>query len=226
MNASKAHYGLTLVLIVFLCTMGVQLDAQTQTKNSPIEKQTWAKHCQGIDYTEDFSTREPKLVNNFKLPAFDFAGLGTILFVIIIAGLIFLILRILIIKGILNIKPAKKKFQALSLQDVEANIEEADLDSLLHDALKNQLYYLAIRLHFLMVLKTMYARQFITYKKDKTNGEYLRELKAIQLHIDFKKLVTVYEKVWYGNFAINARSYQVVANQFNVFTQKLDSREK
>ena len=226
MNASKAHYGLALVVVAFFIMMGAQLHAQTQTKNSPIEKQTWAKHSQGIDYTEHFITREPKYRKDFKLPAFDFAGLGAILFVIIIAGLIFLILRILIIKGILNVKQAKKKFQALSLQDVEANIEEADLDALLHEALQNQLYYLAIRLHFLMVLKTMYAKQFISYKKDKTNGEYLRELKATQLHIDFKKLVTVYEKVWYGNFAINAHSYQVVANQFHVFTKKLNGHVK
>jgi hypothetical protein len=109
---------------------------------------------------------------------------------------------------------------------VEADIENADLETLLQEALQHHLYYLAIRLHFLMVLKAMYAKQLITYKKDRTNGEYLREIKYSQLFDEFKTLINLFERVWYGNFPITPSSYQVIAKQFSVFTQKIATHEK
>jgi hypothetical protein len=77
-----------------------------------------------------------------------------------------------------------------------------------------------------MVLKAMYAKQLITYKKDRTNGEYLREIKYSQLFDEFKTLINLFERVWYGNFPITPSSYQVIAKQFSVFTQKIATHEK
>lgn len=226
MKGSNAKQYWALAVVVILLLIGMTVCANPQPKNATIEKHVWEKHTKGIDYSEQYLTREISPQKNFKLPPFDFAGLGTILFVVIIAVLVFLLLRILIIKGILNSNQGKKKLKPYTLQDVEADIENADLETLLQEALQHHLYYLAIRLHFLMVLKAMYAKQLITYKKDRTNGEYLREIKYSQLFDEFKTLINLFERVWYGNFPITPSSYQVIAKQFSVFTQKIATHEK
>lgn len=226
MNESSARYLFMIALFGLLCMYGLPIKASQSKKESLVNKEEWVKHTKGIDYTEQYKESAVQQKRNFELPSFDFAGLRILLFIVIVSLLLFLLLRILIVKGILNIKQPKKPRIVRTLSDVEDDIEHADLESLLNDALQSQLYYLAIRLQFLIVLKTMYGIRLIHYKKDKTNGEYLIELKSTTYYQDFKALSNIFERVWYGSYSVTQHDFQLISNQFKGFTEKINRHEK
>ena len=50
------------------------------------------------------------------------------------------------------------------------NLKEADIDSFLDDALRNQDYRLTVRLMYLNIIKSLANKELINWKIDKTNG--------------------------------------------------------
>jgi hypothetical protein len=72
-------------------------------------------------------------------------------------------------------------------------------------------------------LKTLHllaGRQWLQLAADKTNFQYVREIKQFELQNGFSKLTLHYEYVWYGEFAIDATQYSRIENDFHEFNKK------
>ncbi len=137
-----------------------------------------------------------------------------------IAVLIFayLIFRFLIGADLISLGQTKTKLKAevLNLND-EQIIKEADLDSLINEAVNGKDYRLAIRYYYLKILKQLIDNQLIDWHPDKTNRDYVNELKAKDLKTLFKHLTFIYDYVWYGKFTPAEKDFKDIKDDFNKF---------
>lgn len=72
----------------------------------------------------------------------------------------------------------------------------------------------AIRLIFLQNLKTLQDQGVIQWKKDKTNHDYLREVRGSSYESGFRLLIRHFELVWYGGWAIQRAEYEAIRQDY------------
>lgn len=118
-------------------------------------------------------------------------------------GLVILVLSFIafrLVAGGLNINNKKVKLgdKIYSIEDIEEQLHDVDVEAFLNQALKQEDFRLAIRLYYLAILKELSLASKIQWKKDKTNGVYLRELRGHPQHALFRKTTYIYEYVWFN----------------------------
>ena len=110
----------------------------------------------------------------------------------------------------------RKNKKTISIEDEEIieNIHEIDFKEKLMNAEKNKDFRSAIRYQFLNVLKKLSDKKQIDWNTEKTNHDYLKELKTESSKTNFAELLYIFEYVWYGEFNINEEMYQPLKNKF------------
>jgi hypothetical protein len=103
-----------------------------------------------------------------------------------------------------------------NISDIENNLHETDLERFLRQALTDTDYRTAVRLYYLSILKQYSLREIIVWKKDKTNNEYLTEVRRSEspTYRDFRAATLTFERVWYGEKAIEAAEYTKIQPNF------------
>lgn len=115
-------------------------------------------------------------------------------------------------------RPVKDK----TLEIVEEHITgETDFDALINGVLKNNNFRQAVRYQYLRTLHKLAGRNFVELAPDKTNYQYVREIKGPALQNDFASLTLNYEYVWYGEFDVEKDVYDKIENGFRNFNQKV-----
>lgn len=196
-------------------------DAPTERKS--FDRKTWRKATRGLDYTvkkrrqqrgraEQPKEQKPKNENSRTL----FIILGIILTAVIIA------LMIAAITGHLGPKNKKVSGMQVSVEDIEENIFESDLQRYIQQALETENYRRAIRLYFLEILKELALQKKIKWKKEKTNRIYFYELQASGMAKEFDRLSLIFDRVRYGQTPIGSSDFEAVAPEFKTFLRKLN----
>ncbi|MFT4666913.1 MAG: hypothetical protein ACI8YQ_002689 [Polaribacter sp.] len=108
--------------------------------------------------------------------------------------------------------PTKK--DTFSIETIEANIHESDLDQHIHEALQQNNYTLAIRLYYLAVIKELSLNKWIKWKRDKTNRDYLREMRPTALFTSYQDTTRIFERVFYGNVTIQEQDFVLLKPRF------------
>lgn len=90
-----------------------------------------------------------------------------------------------------------------------------DFDQAIQNEINNGNFRKAVRLHFLKCINFLDDKDFINYSKEKTNTDYLRELKNVDVREKFNRLSNIYNNVWYGLFGINEEEYHGYEKSFN-----------
>ena len=85
-----------------------------------------------------------------------------------------------------------------TLENVEDNIYESDLDRFIREALDKENYTQAVRLYYLAIIKELSLKKWVKWKKDKTNRDYTRELSNTTFQNGFRNVTNIFERVWYG----------------------------
>ncbi len=110
------------------------------------------------------------------------------------------------------------------LEHIEQNLHEADIDRFLRQALTAQNYRLAVRLYYLAIIKELSLQSKIEWKRDKTNGAYVREMrKYATLLPDFQKLTLIFEYVWYSDLPFSSERYDQVQPLFRTYLQQVQT---
>lgn len=150
-----------------------------------------------------------------------FSARSLLLFIAVLL-LIFVIYKAVAGNAILINKPIEHR-RPIALKDIETNLQEADVESFLAESLQQKDYRLAIRLYYLAIIKELAAKGFIDWKRDKTNGQYLRELRRKQYPQlkAFKSVTRVFEYVWYSNMAFDGGQFEEVRIDFNNLLQSI-----
>lgn len=138
---------------------------------------------------------------------------------IIMGGLvIFLIVRTFVNERFEAIFTKKAK-SFLDIELAEQHIESVDFDTLLNEALRKKDYRLAVRYHFLKLLKALSQKELIDWHFEKTNSEYQQEINEPMLKSRFGELAYLYDYVWYGEQPMNEVLFAQVENRFEKMNQ-------
>lgn len=105
----------------------------------------------------------------------------------------------------------------LSMEDVEKNIHIADFQELIKQSENQNNTRQSIRLYYLWLLKTLSDKKIIEWHLEKTNSDYIREIKDENIKRDFAYLSRIYNYIWYGEFSIEETEYQQAKNDFNKY---------
>lgn len=112
-------------------------------------------------------------------------------------------------------------------KNISSNIEVAtpedanDADALLRKAIKAGNYRQAVRYLYLQVLSKLAERKIIELNANKTNYEYMNEVRKHRFANDFASLTLQYEYVWYGEYPVDAKLFEQIQNSFILFNKNL-----
>jgi len=105
--------------------------------------------------------------------------------------------------------------------DVAAEEETGDIDGLLRNAIRSGNYRLAIRYLYIQSLEKLAEKKFIEISSNKTNYEYVSEVRKQSFANDFASLTLQYEYVWYGEYPVDERLFTQIQNGFTLFNKNL-----
>ena len=94
------------------------------------------------------------------------------------------------------------------LSEEEKIIKSENISDLIEQAIRDGDYRLAIRFYYLQLLRQLNARELIRYEFQKTDTEYLNELKKDDIRPELKKLMRIYDFIWYGSFPISEDDFK------------------
>ena len=103
-----------------------------------------------------------------------------------------------------------------------AVIEEenaSDPDSLLRNAIRSGNYRLAVRYLYLQSLQRLSEKKFIEINTNKTNYEYVMEVRRHKFANEFASLTLQYEYVWYGEYPVDERLFEQIQGSFTQFNK-------
>jgi hypothetical protein len=185
-----------------------------------LDKKSWKEITKGVSFDEksDVVKEEPKE----QSPPFQFSSTAAriVLFIIIILIIGFLIYRLVVSQDGLFNKRIKKK-DAVAIEEIpdEDDPFAIDLETILKTLLKERKYREATRIYYLMVIRRLTENQLISWKKDKTNREYLQEMSRSENYSVFRQLTYAYEMIWYGEKNMDDLSFQPIFQKFDSFLQ-------
>ncbi|WP_250253646.1 DUF4129 domain-containing protein [Chryseobacterium sp. Marseille-Q3244] len=140
------------------------------------------------------------------------------LFAIILVGfLLYFIIKYILGKDGSFIFGKKNKKLNLNVEELHENIHEINFPESIAKFEHAGDYRSAVRYQFLFILKKLSDKKLIAWNPEKTNKDYVSELKATQLKNEFFDLSYIFDYVWYGEFNIDEQSYQRFKNQYQAF---------
>jgi hypothetical protein len=193
-----------------------------------VDKGQWKKAKEGIEYV-DTKKEEPKKEekkkedesgSSFSLPSLSLGVPAQIALFAIIIVVLLGVVYLLIASRLKNRNIGARDYT--SLEDIEENLHESDLDKAIREALEKKNYKLAIRLYYLAIIKELSLRKWIQWKKEKTNLEYLREMGPRTLYPSFREVTLTFEKAWYGDFEVMEAEYHQLSPQFKNFLDSIN----
>lgn len=244
---------LTLKVLIFLYSFGTagsvlalapmhvdqsSLQVSNETELSEME---WEKLTRGVDFgeredieeeEEESEPPEQEAESNpeeeIEESSWDY-DIDTNLVGSVILGLVIVILVVILIYLIArHIKERDVKVEAqlqdsISFEKIEENLPESDLDRYLRFALESGDLRGAIRVYYLMIIQGLSENQLIKWQREKTNYEYLREMRSTPLFKAFSGVTLTYELVWYGDAYLDSAAYEALHPQFTEFLKKIEN---
>ena len=114
----------------------------------------------------------------------------------------------------------------INVENFEEHIESANLEDLLQQALEEKRFHIAVRIRFLMLITFLSEKNLLSFRIDKTNRNYLNELKNTSHYNNFRKIVRIYERIWFGDVWVEQLDYMLISNAFDGFLSVFEDYEK
>jgi hypothetical protein len=177
------------------------------------------------DYDREI-LREPTLWERFKQWVEQRLSqlLGTRAGALITRNLVYLIIIIVIVFALVMLsrttlqrvfhgKPRSQGEVAVTDED----IREMDLDKMIEDAERAGDLRLAIRLHYLLVLRKLVDRGILAWHPYHTDQDYMAQISDPVLRSRFAHVALVFQWVWYGNAGVAPARYDDLRRPFIEF---------
>lgn len=144
----------------------------------------------------------------------------------ILAVCLILFVIYLIVKAIMNkdgqwIFGRNSDRSVIRYDDIERNLHLVDFAKLIAETLTKGERRLAIRYYYLWLLKRMSEREVIEWDPEKTNSDYLYEIKNQDLKARFEYLSYLYNYIWYGEFDIDEIAFEKAKSTFDKTIQSI-----
>lgn len=207
----------------------IQLDSSTISQKSFAKN--FKKNYTDNDFVYEFKTPKKNAWDHFKdwlaqlfQKLFQFSSnqtsvnLVTIVLKFVAAAVVIFVIY-LIVKAIINKegqwifgKDSHKK--NIHYTDIEQNIHLVDFEKLIQESLQSGQKRISIRYYYLWLLKTMTQHNHIKWDIEKTNTDYLYELKSQSHKDEFAYLSYLYNYIWYGEFEIDENTFAKAEQRF------------
>jgi hypothetical protein len=219
-NISKYYWLLTVTVFSHLISYAATDSTKVWTND------TWREAKEGIEYIEK-AKEEPQIdLDDIDVdtPDWNFNWLNNemIKFLIILVVIILLAAALIYLLSGPSRKDKKVKTDlTFELAKLEEEVLESDFDKYLALALSKEDYRSAVRILFLHLLQSLHENNWIIWKKDKTNQDFLNETRHRPNYIQFRDLTLAFEIVWYGDQNINKEQYYQLQEIFNSFRNQI-----
>ena len=104
---------------------------------------------------------------------------------------------------------------------VEEDIHGLDFDALIAAALANGQYRLIVRYLYLQILRALSEKNLISWQQNKTNFDYLNELKNPDFNQLFRETTHLFNCVWYGDFTLTEKKFVAIKDAFDRFKNQI-----
>jgi len=127
---------------------------------------------------------------------------------------------ILIIRGLIKADRRGLLFGKINSNEIkmiesEEDISQFNFDELITAAAERKDYKLAVRYLFLKSLKLLSEKELIELRNNKTNHQYLSEIKNHRISSAFQIATSRFEWIWYGDFPVDDKVMKSSQNDFN-----------
>ncbi len=127
---------------------------------------------------------------------------------------------ILIIRGLIKADRRGLLFGKINSNEIkmiesEEDISQINFDDLIAAAAERKDYKLAVRYLFLKSLKLLSEKELIELRNNKTNHQYLSEIKNNRISNAFQIATSRFEWIWYGDFPVDEKVMKSSQNDFN-----------
>ncbi|MEQ9219388.1 MAG: hypothetical protein RLO17_15160 [Cyclobacteriaceae bacterium] len=109
---------------------------------------------------------------------------------------------------------------------MDENVSQTDLEKWLEQAISGKNYRMALRIYFLMAIQALDHVGLIKWKKEKTNWEYLDELKDHSLRDSFRSLSVSFDEVWYGEKVLSEDKMVREIAVYRQFLEQINGRKR
>ena len=212
------RFPIILFFVFGIMNSPVAAQEKVQKSNYTLDKQKWQQLVKDKSYYEKIPKKqEEKPIGS---PGFSVgSGFLKVFFFSLVIFILVLVLLHFLNVPIFRGKIKKRTFDIFNPDD--GDIHEADLERMLRIALQDGQYKLAIRLYYLIIIRELSGKKIITWTKDKTNREYLNEMRPTRHYSPFRELTNIFERIWYGSEEVNAEHFEKIDPEFRNFIQSL-----
>ena len=195
--------------------------SQTDAQHRPFDEKKRREATENTDFKEDKpkaqkerqETETSPPTNTFPTPSEGTLAMlkafSWLLLIGIIGLILFFILRLVLGDDWFRRKRiANQAATEIDLADIENNLMEAELTDPIQRAIRDGNYALALRLYYLQAIQSLAQRELITWKRHKTNRDYLRELGQKPQSAAFAQITRQFEDVWYGGTQLSKTTFE------------------
>ncbi len=151
--------------------------------------------------------------------------------ILVISILILIILFAALVYGFYNfvIMGKTNLFVVQANSKLAYNVHSEDIHSIdfkkeIEEAVLKKEFKKAVRLLYLLSLKILSDKDHINWSPNKTNHDYVYELKNPSIKDLFGRLSYYFNHVWYGDFGVDQELYEVISNSFDQLQQRLNQK--
>jgi hypothetical protein len=189
-----------------------------------LNKATWESLSRHLDFNEDTTVQKVDSV----------AQTGKQTKVSTVSGRLkyiwYILTVVLIVVVLVILWPYFKRKHIALPYDMSINEQEIDEETLrqislalpLEAALKEGNYKLAFRIKYLEVLQQLVSKNLIDYRKERTNTDYLYQLKGSLLYDSFRQVTLSFDEVWYGEQLLDKVTYETLSEVFDRVKQAIN----
>jgi len=210
-------------LLLVLCAGSGALYGQTEpSRSDQWDREKWAELTGELKYPVPEYLEEGEDVEQAG-PSQGWVTFFKILAVLGAIGIIaFIILQLQAGEPLFGAKNRKLgKGIQIDLERIEEDLPSADIPDFIRNALRAGDFKMAVRLHYLGLIQSLARRNWISWERDKTNGDYLREMDSRPVFEAFRDATLVFERIWYGNRHLEEGAYRRIALQFEALEQQI-----
>ncbi|BDD10417.1 hypothetical protein FUAX_28490 [Fulvitalea axinellae] len=180
-----------------------------------LDKEALEKKSKSLDYTEDYYEFEPVKRKKKGTGGFSLAGMIPALKILAYAIVIGFLLWVAYYvarrySGFSN--PNVRNADLSFSEDLEKDIRDLDLDGMLKAALSAKDYKAAVRVLFLLSLRSLSKGEFLEVSREKTNYQYVRELRERpEMRETFRRITFEFERFWYADLMAGEEDFDRVS---------------
>jgi hypothetical protein len=150
------------------------------------------------------------------------------IFLKVLAILIVVLVIYMIVKAIMNkegqwIFGRNSDRKIINYDEIERNLHLVDFEKLIQKSIESKENRFTIRYYYLWMLKKMSEAQIIVWDVEKTNTDYLYEIKDETQKEDFAYLSYLYNNIWYGEFEMDETTFIKAKTAFEKSINKINN---